>query len=466
MTDPVLVARLRALWDDLDYVSQKLGKSAWVPAQGATRAELEVDSLWDGLEMTLLKKIERQKQTLKKIGLDLAALAQNNPAGLTDLWGRYWRAFQESQGVLRECLDIFGTLAIRNKDLDQRILCVADKLISDCLEFSKGDRRYFLLVHGMEDTFIKTTARILRLRFPEWTIWDLPLAAHELGHVLVTEGLEADKAAAVPEDRLWEPFVKGWRDALLEVDPECKKQKDAGGTQAVDAEQWAESRVYELFADAFATYTMGPAYACSAILLRLNPNSGASCGKPSDAQRAHIILSMLEWANGIVPLTSPYGTVIQQLKGCWNDTLSRVNPAAKLTPEYEAKLKDLADAFGKDAGPNFFRGTALYPPTGDREGWARAQAWANNWLTQTRSADGNLTLPERSSENLRDVLNAAWFCRLQIVTTMPQGDIDKPIGSLKKLQEAARNLCTLIMESKVGGGPQPQTTASSAGGRP
>lgn len=463
MNDPVLVARLRALWDDLDFVSDRLRKSAWPSDQTATRAEMLVDSLWIGLEMTLGKEIELQKRAMERIERDVTQPTINDPAVLAAAWTRYAKVFQESQSVLRECLEIIGSLAIRNQDLDKRIWYVADQLIRECLVLSTGNQHYYLLVHGMEDTFIKTRSRILRLRFPEWTIWDLPLAAHELGHVIISENLELEKNKS-EDRRILEPFVQNLRDSLVGLDPEWNVQNQAGGKKAEETERWAEDRVHEFLADAFATYTMGPAYACSAILLRLNPSLGASDGRPSDAQRAHVILSMLAWANTLWPLAPPYREVIEELQGYWNETLKRVNPHGKLTSEYEDWLKQLAEAFGKDAGPNSLRRSALYPSKEEREGWLRAQNWALEWMAQLQS-NNNFNEPNTSSENLRDVLNAAWFCRLQIIKTMRQGDINQQIRSLKDLQEVGQKLCNTIMVSKDRGPTQQQIPVPSAGGR-
>lgn len=463
MNDPVLVSRLRSLWDDLDFVSEKLQSTAWLSEQPATRAEMLVDSLWSGLELTLIKEINRQKRVLETIGNNITQPGVNNPADLTAAWTRYSKAFQESQLVLREALEIIGTLAIRNKDLDKRIWYVADELIRECLVLSTDDQDYYLMVHTMEDTVTKTTSRILRLRFPEWTIWDLPLAAHELGHVIVSKILY-DETNVDQDRRVLEPFVKDLCESLVELNPQWNAQLQAGGIRAEEAERYVKKHVHEFLADAFATYTMGPAYACSAILLRLNPSLEASLDRPSDAQRAHVILSMLEWADGTLLLSRPYRQIIEDLREYWNKTVDRVNPAGKLTTAYEEWLKQLAVSFGKEAGPNSLRRSALYPPSGERDGWPRALAWANTWITQL-SSDGNLSEPDSSSENLRDVLNAAWFCRLQIVKTIQQGNIVQQIRPLKDLREVGQTLCNTIMASKAKAPTQQQIKGPNVGGR-
>jgi hypothetical protein len=444
MKDPVLNARIRSLWDDLALVKKNLEKVAWRNEQQAdSRAEMDVDSFWIGLETTLVKDIERQQAALEKIGREVFEAGDGNEAVINSAWTRYNKVLQVSRELLRECLEIIGALAIRNKDLDKRIWYIADELIRECLILSTGSEEYYLSIHGMQDTFTKTRSRILRLRFPEWTIWDLPLAAHELGHVVVWDILEDEKDDD-EDERILTEFVNTHSDALIPVDEELTRMNQEGGSKAEDAKRWAEKRVHEFLADAFATYTMGPAYACSAILLRLNPGMAAQEGTPSDAQRAHVILSMLEWANSSLPLVDPYEKVIKELRGYWYETLSRVNPNGKLSAACETRLSELSSDFGKKAGRETLRKTALYPQTGDREGWIRAQAWAKEWLDKLTANEAPENQPV-TSENLRDVLNATWFCRLQLVKSF---DAEKQVRPLKDLQHIGQEQCNLIMAKK------------------
>jgi len=172
---------------------------------------------------------------------------------------------------------------------------------------------------------------------------------------------------------------------------------------------------------------------------------------------------MLIWANTHWPL-SPYQAVIEELQGYWNETLKRVNPHGKLTSNYENWLKQLTEEFGKEVGPNTFRTSALYPLEEDREGWLHAQRWAQEWLEQTNSKN-NFNEPNTSSVNLRDALNAVWLCRLQIVKTTKQEDINQQIRRLKNLEEVGQKLCSTIIFSKDNSSTQQHVPGPSAGGR-
>lgn len=453
MDDPVLMSRLEALWNNLNVVSEKLRSSAWRSEQPepGMRAELLAESLWTGLETTLVRQIDARKDRLKEVEEELDRAASNDHAALTAAWVRYAKIQRDSQSLMRECFGIIGTLAIRNNDLDERMLYVADELIRDCLVLSTGDTYYYLLVHGMEDTFSKTRARIIRLRFPEWTIWDLPLAAHELGHVVLAETEDQESLQDDDDLKVLTRFLGNQRDSLVGQDAELNQRHQSGSEGTIEAEQLAESRVRVFLADAFATYTMGPAYACSAIMLRLNPSISARRERPSDAQRAHVVLSMLRWMNEAASLPRPYTDVIERLEDDWSRTLDRVNPDSRPSQSERMHLGQLAESFGGDVSHRFLRRAALYPyQPGQNDGWGRAQEWSAAWLTQLENNEPRLGRPANPAGKLRDVLNAAWLSRLQV-----QGDVRTKVRAYGLLADAGQDLCQAIIAAK--GAPLPVT---------
>lgn len=435
MSDPILVVRLRALWDDLDFVSNKLKQSAWLSEQSDTRAEMLIPALWAGLSETLIKEIEYQKRVLSRIMASVTK-PKVDADSLEEAWRYYEGTFVRSQSILRECFEIIGTLAIRNNDLDEQVLVIADELVSECLVLSTHHSHYYLLVPGVEDTFSKTVSRIIRLRFPEWTIWHLPLVAHELGHVIVSETLEEDEDI----DELFQilkPLAQYFSDSLAGLDG-WQKQDDK--VEATELDDWAADRFHEFSADAFATYLMGPAYACSAILLRLDPGMDESEGRPSDAQRAHVILSMLRWMSNQEGVKKPYQAIIDKLQKYWSESLKRVNEQARLTPEYEEKLDEFTRQFGENK--DLLRDTALY--TGVNRAWTLVESWRKPPDKSASTSEPDHIFEEK----LRDVLNAAWILRLEVTDTMEHNEIEKPIEELKQIHEIGRRLCQSIIASK------------------
>lgn len=440
MDDPVLMSRIEALRNRLDVVSANLDSAAWQrkPAGATTRAELlGASALWTGLESTLNKPIRNLQLDLDDVEDGLCAAAQDDQAAAAAAWQRYTEILGHSQEILRECLEIIGTLAIREKDMDHQILYVADELVLDCLTSSTGDPYYYLLVHGLSDTFSKTRARIIRLRFPEWTLWDLPLAAHELGHVVIGAILAKEKENEASL-RLLTPFLHKQRDLLVAQDVALLDLHRAPGG-ALEAERYAEGRVRVLLADAFATYTIGPAYACSAIMLRLSPAVAAQRDTPSDAQRAQVVLSMLRWMNAHAPgISRPYTDIIGKLEANWATTLGR-GRADGSPGEDEPYLDRLAGMFAEMC-PRILNVTAMYPHAARNEGFARAREWAGAWLEQWQEGR-ELDLPRERAGKLRDVLNATWLCRLSLGEHGPDG-ARRAHAALGKVGQA---LCAVIL---------------------
>jgi hypothetical protein len=221
-----------------------------------------------------------------------------------------------------------------------------------------------------------TMARIIRLGFPEWTIWTLPLAAHELGHVV----------------------------AVGRIAPLLEKESAAG---------FDKYHIQLCFADAFATFVIGPAYACAAILMRFDPLAAIN---PEDKRlmlkRAECVLRMLEGMNKAAGQTNPYGGIIQRLRAEWQDAVDQAAANLSEDPLQELEGSALTEdeishvcrvanfmttTFGKGRG---------FPYTG----WRVSSEWAKKL-----AADGGASIqPGRLEIDLRYVPNAAWRLRLDM----------------------------------------------------
>jgi hypothetical protein len=171
-----------------------------------------------------------------------------------------------------------------------------------------------------QEAVARTLARVVRVGFPEWTVWALPFTAHEFWHAIAREG-----------------FDQAMREALT------KQKTIAEGGKIPE-------RYQICLADAFATYTMGPAYAYSAVFLLLSPLSAYAPPEPAsvpprdpgaaesldeapigDDTRAQAILQMLRSMskNDSAAEESPYVVVSNQLGKVWSAAIS----AAAVHPE-------------------------------------------------------------------------------------------------------------------------------------
>ena len=114
-----------------------------------------------------------------------------------------------------------------------------------------------------------TAARLIRIGFPEWTVWMVPLAAGELGFIFADRYRDLDT----------EVIAAAFADVLTgRAGPDGSE-----GEPAIDEE---ELRAW--VADAFATCVTGPAYVWAAMLLRADPTSAV------DQRRVAVMVDVLE----------------------------------------------------------------------------------------------------------------------------------------------------------------------------
>jgi hypothetical protein len=216
----------------------------------------------------------------------------------------------------------------------------------------------------------------------------------------------------------------------------------------------ARSRLHVLLADAFATFIAGPAYACAALMLRLSPSTPRRPGRPTDEERTEIILDVLGEMDANAPPPPPFEAVRKSLKSSWGllvDGSGSDNRVSKAEPRLDA-----AHALAKIRNRVLNRDQAEYT----KDHWTKARSLANRWLEAIENGEP-LELPDDVSDRrFRDVLNAAWQCRLSLIDKLPAEDID---SATDKVAEAARRLCDSILAGRKGlgirsdfGGPAPR----------
>lgn len=253
------------------------------------------DYIKNTLELTLMLRAGNWINKLTEIS-DKLQQAEGSPAAELDALRRQaWHdyvslGYQESRPVFAEYVDFLGGLALRDSGFDRGICQVADELIRACDKRRPRSSPPWesLTIPTSQETMSMTLALIIRMGFPEWTFWALPLTAHALGHVVISNNSDLRE------------YVTGSRD---EVDDSLRI----------------------LLADAFATLAMGPAYACACVLLRLDPfNASADRdGVPADAKRAFVIFEMLEKLSG--QDQRAYYDLLKRLKGEWAQALLQAN---------------------------------------------------------------------------------------------------------------------------------------------
>ncbi|HEX6209074.1 MAG TPA: hypothetical protein VF058_12050 [Actinomycetota bacterium] len=275
---------------------------------------------------------------------------------LDEAWNTYATQLSASTDRLfSEYVDFLGGLALRDSGFDRGICSIADELIRQAPKIGGGWSSLTIPAH--HEALNMTLARIIRLGFPEWTVWTLPLTAHELGHVLVAE--TGDAFADVEDDRTAQVCL----------------------------------------ADAYGTLVMGPAYACAAMLIRLNP---LTAFHPEDdrltAKRAETVLRTLDHMNAWDEVDPPYAQVRQGLEAAWAEGTGHAEPSGELGAE---ELETLEAWIERMSG---WLGSYRALPG---EHWPRIKRWAQALGTEKQDE-----IELQNDDEHRFVLNAAWQARL------------------------------------------------------
>lgn len=391
------------------------------------------------------------------------ALKEKNQPGINTLMQQAWRE-DISQPIFSEYVNILSGLALRDTGFDQDICTIADDLIRNCGQLGYTKWESMIIPSGQGAL---TLARIIRMGFPEWTLWALPLTAHELGQVMVM----------VKETKINDYLVR-------ESNLMRKALEEKTKTALCPAEtKHLEKRIQICMADAFATCAMGPAYVCALLLLRLNPLSAYvnHDDQPQDAERAHIALHMLQLMSGTGPVQEDYQDLITILDDEWKAALAQAGganggAAAAAEPPLDEKQKEWDDFIWKkqEEWAGFIWDTLKDDTRGSYSGklWTSTKNALKNliekpnvlWystekrLEELKKSDGPngadiQDIKVEGSEEWRDVLNAAWGYRIEQLSK--EGEAVKA----EAIAEGARRLKTLIDHKK-----QENISRSSGGG--
>jgi uncharacterized protein YoxC len=425
---------LRQIQQEIDAVRQLMYDARKMLTSMQDRFdEINDDKLKDALTGTLTLNAKNWVDDLDVIKTELAAAERSNAADLAAARISAWKNcigpdFESKRDVFAEYVDFLGGLALRDTGYDESICRLADELISSCSEFlvrapMPGDTTVpvarpwqSLTIPASQEAMKMTLAQLIRIGFPEWTFWIIPLTAHALGHVLVSQNTDLSDYIT-----------------------------------AHAADERSRRNLQILVADTFATFTMGPAYACASVLLRLNPFQASSDhdDHPADAKRAYVIFQMLRRMNKAEE-EQPYIEIIKTLETEWvealwqvcaegqpaqnapplTDELAPQPPADKLDQDTLARLDDYVDYLAGYLNKNAV--TIRY----SADSWSNMTQALGELLKNSSLMAGDLNVV-KGTEKLRDVLNAAWAYRVE-------QHID-----VEDLRKAAVRLRAIIDEKKA-----------------
>jgi hypothetical protein len=350
------------------------------------------------IEKDLSAKTDPRIQALIEIETGLEQSGTN----LQQLWKLFAdEVIEINQSIFEQYIEFLGGLALRDSGFDTGISRLADELLRTYSTKKNPDP--MLAIPTRQQAVAMTLARIIRVTFPDWTIWALPATAYEFWHVMARKDLNSALTFAL-------------------------RSATGNGTDAVDL------RFDECLGDAFATYTMGPAYAYFAIFLLLDPEFPFKCGDSDVAAdaRAHCIFEMLRRMDSKEsPLDPPYAKVRQELESAWRNAITQIGAQPKSDEEEnrvkadKIRISILTDALWKTLNKS------TSPPF-TVDVWNEIRAWVDPLLENNVDA---IKVPQGAE--LRHVLNAAWMARVDSARDLKLDVITAAANDLaKKISKA------------------------------
>lgn len=160
-----------------------------------------------------------------------------------------------------DCLAFEQSAAMRHFEPVRSACRLADTFLEELSGAIRDSRSHYVLISDAEH--FTGDAKAIHLSYMRLGFWQLARVAHEFGHLWAEKSLrgaqiQSDFAALIPR------------------------------------QAWSEAQAKEFFADVFATYVLGPAYASSCLLLDFNPaEKNVSDTHPNGDARAHCVLFAL-----------------------------------------------------------------------------------------------------------------------------------------------------------------------------
>jgi hypothetical protein len=217
--------------------------------------------------------------------------AQETRSRLGTDWASYRQQIDVCEGLFNEYVDLLRGFALRDAGFDRELFLVADHLPALWGHDELGYPWRSLAIPARAERQMPTAAKVLRIGFPEWTAWALPLLQHEFAHVFV-----------------------GNSPALRRV---------AFGERTPTSLGYERTLRAKCLADATATLVTGPAYACAALLMRLKPYEG---GDDGEMRRHAELLASLRRAGASV--SSDLGARVERLVTEWRAAVEQIGVKA------------------------------------------------------------------------------------------------------------------------------------------
>ncbi|MHA7288785.1 hypothetical protein ACX80V_03935 [Arthrobacter sp. MDT3-24] len=294
-----------------------------------------------------------------------------------ELWKRMRVHQADVDALSSECLTLAAGAILRDRGADGGLCAVADHLLAEVTDGLPVDWRA-LTVPGSEDRTSYRTG-VIGLRCSARGFWSLPVALHEMGHV-IAQTLDTSGAG----------------------------QPSHNPVRAVLVEGGSPRQREELFADFFATCAIGAAYGAVLVLGRFDPNeartevafedgTSSTATHPSADKRIHLVLETLRRMDERAgKFQHPYRTEAEALRSAWFSQASSVGVIVDVDKTSVTRLDALVSRFWK-IGTGPLKPALHCKPIGDS---------LERYLLE------GVHLPPAST-TVRDVIGTAWRLRLE-----------------------------------------------------
>jgi hypothetical protein len=223
-------------------------------------------------------------KSLGPLRSELMALREPTRSSVTDRWSGTMKCARQLETLSAELLPVAEGALARAADLDSGLCALAQRLLDDISDKTVPWNR-IVIPAPREETSNRWWVVGLPLVYA--SPWYLPIMVHELGHFAATR-LEDQYG-----QRLGEKLLAGsWR------------ERPNVSQDTLTALSYKHAQ--ELFADIFAAYCAGPAFA-AALMTRSVPQGAWAAGPdhPSWGARTYVVLRALGRLDDLIPVGQP-----------------------------------------------------------------------------------------------------------------------------------------------------------------
>jgi hypothetical protein len=345
--DDEVTSRLNGLQRDLTEAYKRLGSAAEAAAVVGERMR-DLDNIMQSEQQKIEDSLFYCGDMITKIETVLSMLDSGMEQAAA------WTAFDElivdCEPLFSDYVDFLSGVALRDYRLDDGVATLADRVFKELVVGG-------LAVPARQGDLPTKLISLAKFQFPEWTVWDVPLAGYHAGMSRSSIG------KSIIDDFL------------------------AGHPAMFPSETFAE----QMFAEVYATCMIGPAYGYAALLLHLHPRkTRRTADGPSAGDRAAAILATLEFYGRDDPA---FGAYVKQLSDWWCH-------AAGGATVSEDDARVFSDFASRVVSERLAKGTrpAPYDP--------------GRWHGATDGVTDKAHVGPAKHALVRDALNAVWHLRL------------------------------------------------------